>query len=123
MNSILLATNFILSVTHELKTPLATKKILLQTLLKHPLDETKRIENVSEVSSKSYYSQEEIDLEIELKKENNELSENIEDKVTIEYTDEINEAIKKADLLYLAADHLKCINFCKQILKFFYLFL
>ena len=37
-------TNFILSVTHELKTPLATKKILLQTLLKHPLDETKRIE-------------------------------------------------------------------------------
>ena len=37
-------TNFILSVTHELKTPLATEKILLQTLLKHPLDETKRIE-------------------------------------------------------------------------------
>ena len=95
------------------------KELIIQFdyYFKELMDETKRIENVSEVSSKSYYSQEEIDLEIELKKENNELSENIEDKVTIEYTDEINEAIKKADLLYFAADHLKCINFCKQIIQ------
>lgn len=34
--------NFMLSVTHELKTPLSANKLYLQTLQKHGLDETKR---------------------------------------------------------------------------------
>jgi K+-sensing histidine kinase KdpD len=37
-------TNFILSITHELKTPLASIKILVQTLLKHDLNAEKRNE-------------------------------------------------------------------------------
>lgn len=36
--------NFILSVTHELKTPIAASKLYTQTLLKHSLSEEKRIE-------------------------------------------------------------------------------
>lgn len=35
-------TNFMLSVTHELKTPLAANKLYLQTLQKHDLNEEKR---------------------------------------------------------------------------------
>lgn len=35
-------TNFLLSVTHELKTPLASIKLFLQTLQKHELDKSKR---------------------------------------------------------------------------------
>ncbi len=37
-------TNFLLSVTHELKTPLAATKLYLQTLQKHDLNESKREE-------------------------------------------------------------------------------
>ena len=37
-------TNFILSITHELKTPIASIKILVQTLLKHELTVDKRNE-------------------------------------------------------------------------------
>lgn len=36
--------NFMLSVTHELKTPIAANKLYLQTLLKHSLTEEKRAE-------------------------------------------------------------------------------
>ncbi|MES2557165.1 MAG: HAMP domain-containing sensor histidine kinase [Bacteroidota bacterium] len=36
--------NFMLSVTHELKTPIAANKLYLQTLLKHSLSEEKRAE-------------------------------------------------------------------------------
>lgn len=36
--------NFMLSVTHELKTPIAANKLYLQTLLKHQLSEEKRAE-------------------------------------------------------------------------------
>lgn len=36
--------NFMLSVTHELKTPIAANKLYLQTLIKHSLDEEKRKE-------------------------------------------------------------------------------
>jgi two-component system, OmpR family, phosphate regulon sensor histidine kinase PhoR len=36
--------NFLLSVTHELKTPLAANKLYLQTVLKRDLDAAKRIE-------------------------------------------------------------------------------
>jgi two-component system, OmpR family, phosphate regulon sensor histidine kinase PhoR len=36
--------NFMLSVTHELKTPIAANKLYLQTLLKHQLSEEKRVE-------------------------------------------------------------------------------
>lgn len=36
--------NFLLSVTHELKTPIAANKLYLQTLLKHSLTEEKRHE-------------------------------------------------------------------------------
>jgi len=36
--------NFMLSVTHELKTPIAANKLYLQTLLKHQLTEEKRAE-------------------------------------------------------------------------------
>ncbi len=39
--------NFILSVTHELKTPLASNKLYLQTLQKRQLDEDKRSELLS----------------------------------------------------------------------------
>lgn len=35
-------TNFLLSVTHELKTPLSANKLYLQTLQKHHFDESKR---------------------------------------------------------------------------------
>lgn len=35
-------TNFLLSVTHELKTPLAANKLYLQTIQKRKLDEAKR---------------------------------------------------------------------------------
>jgi len=35
-------TNFLLSVTHELKTPLASIKLFLQTIQKHDLDKSKR---------------------------------------------------------------------------------
>ncbi|MBU2019936.1 MAG: HAMP domain-containing histidine kinase [Bacteroidetes bacterium] len=34
--------NFLLSVTHELKTPLASNKLMLQTILKHKLDQEKQ---------------------------------------------------------------------------------
>ena len=40
-------TNFILSITHELKTPIASIKILVQTLLKHELPVDKRNELLS----------------------------------------------------------------------------
>ncbi len=36
--------NFILSVSHELKTPIASSKLQLQTLLKHELDREKQIQ-------------------------------------------------------------------------------
>jgi signal transduction histidine kinase len=36
--------NFLLSITHELKTPIASTRLFLQTLKKHDLDEPKRIE-------------------------------------------------------------------------------
>ncbi len=36
--------NFLLSITHELKTPIAATKLQLQTLQKHKLDETKQQE-------------------------------------------------------------------------------
>lgn len=36
--------NFILSVTHELKTPIAANKLYLQTMLRHALSEEKRTE-------------------------------------------------------------------------------
>ncbi len=36
--------NFLLSVSHELKTPLAASKLQLQTLVKHELDRTKQLE-------------------------------------------------------------------------------
>lgn len=36
--------NFMLSVTHELKTPIAATKLYLQTMLKHQLAEEKRLE-------------------------------------------------------------------------------
>lgn len=39
--------NFMLSVTHELKTPLAANKLYLQTLLKHNLSEEKKKEIIS----------------------------------------------------------------------------
>jgi two-component system, OmpR family, phosphate regulon sensor histidine kinase PhoR len=35
--------NFLLSVTHEFKSPLASIKLYLQTILKHPLDREKEI--------------------------------------------------------------------------------
>src|SRR5687767_14272024 len=36
--------NFMLSVTHELKTPIAATKLYLQTLVKHQLSDEKRTE-------------------------------------------------------------------------------
>ena len=40
-------TNFLLSVTHELKTPLASNKLTLQTLKKHNLDENTKSDLIS----------------------------------------------------------------------------
>ena len=34
--------NFMMAITHELKTPIAVAKLNLETLMKHPLDEAKR---------------------------------------------------------------------------------
>jgi len=39
--------NFLLSITHELKTPIATTKLQLQTLQKHKLDELKQQELIA----------------------------------------------------------------------------
>jgi len=39
--------NFILSVSHELKTPIAASKLQIQTLLKHELDRGKQVELLS----------------------------------------------------------------------------
>ena len=40
--------NFLLSVTHELKTPLTSNKLYLQTLIKHQLSEEKRHELITQ---------------------------------------------------------------------------
>ncbi|MCX6294693.1 MAG: ATP-binding protein [Bacteroidetes bacterium] len=43
--------NFLLSVTHELKSPIASTKLQLQTLLKHELDRTKQKEIITNAIS------------------------------------------------------------------------
>lgn len=45
--------NFLLSVTHELKTPLAASKLYLQTILKRELDSTKRNELIEKALSEN----------------------------------------------------------------------
>jgi two-component system, OmpR family, phosphate regulon sensor histidine kinase PhoR len=45
--------NFLLSVTHELKTPLAANKLYLQTILKHELEAEKRNELVNKAISEN----------------------------------------------------------------------
>lgn len=45
--------NFILSVSHELKTPIASSKLQLQTLLKHELDRDKQIQLLNNALTES----------------------------------------------------------------------
>jgi len=45
--------NFLLSVTHELKTPIASNKLYLQTVLKHELDPEKRKELIEKALSEN----------------------------------------------------------------------
>jgi K+-sensing histidine kinase KdpD len=53
--------NFLLSITHELKTPIAAKKIMIQTMLKHDLNLEKR----QELLKKSLEENERLELLIE----------------------------------------------------------
>ena len=53
--------NFLLSITHELKTPIAAKKIMIQTMLKHDLSLEKR----QELLKKSLEENERLELLIE----------------------------------------------------------
>lgn len=54
-------TNFLLSVTHELKTPIASMKLYLQTLLKHPMNEEKRNEIIEKTLKQNEYFERLID--------------------------------------------------------------
>ncbi len=45
--------NFILSVSHELKTPIASSKLQLQTLLKHELDRNKQVQLLNNALTES----------------------------------------------------------------------
>ena len=54
--------NFLLSVTHELKTPLTSNKLYLQTLLKHPdLSREKQVEMLNQAISENNRLEEMID--------------------------------------------------------------
>lgn len=80
---------------------------------------TKRIISIPNMTLHSYYSQNEMDFELELEDKNKEdFPEETEQQENIPYTDEVDESIDEAQLLYNNAEHLKCIEFCqKQIRK------
>lgn len=77
-------------------------------------EKTKRIVSIPKATFQNYFSQKEIDLELELEKTDKESLEDIEQKENTIYTEEINQSIDKAELLYRNAEHLKCIEFCKN---------
>lgn len=77
-------------------------------------DKTTRIINIPKATFQNYYSQKEIDLELELEKRDKDSLKDIEQKGNIVYTDKINQSIDKAELLYRNAEHLKCIEFCTK---------
>lgn len=54
-------TNFLLSVTHELKTPIASMKLYLQTLQKHAMNEEKRTEILEKTLKQNEYFERLID--------------------------------------------------------------
>ena len=77
-------------------------------------EKTTRIESIPKVPFESYHSQEEIDLEFGLMEEEGDSLEDFGQGDIVVYTDKIKRAIKKANLLYRSAEHLKCIEFCKD---------
>jgi len=77
-------------------------------------DKTIRIVSIPETTFQNFYSQKEIDLELELEKTDKDSLEDIEQAENTIYTDKIIQSINNAELLYRNAEHAKCIEYCKE---------
>lgn len=79
---------------------------------------TLKVTEVNSINFKDYRSSVEINSEIELlEKETAKNEFSIEVKKEIEYSEEIEKQIDKAELLYLSAKNEECIEYCKTIIK------
>ncbi len=78
---------------------------------------TDQVVSIPDSTFHSYYSQDEVELELKLEDLDKESLPDVEQEKSVIHTDEINQAIDEADLLYRNAEHEKCIEFCKGMVK------